>query len=209
VERRRQRQLKIKVRRIMIMKKHKHWLVLLILITGLISGCSLIDGQLDEANKLLNESNAATPKFNELITKSNDLFNDLMGEKWVNAQDAQAYKEQNKSKFDELISLREQVEKIGDEQTGKLEKASNLNISKQFKEYLNLLIQIDKKKKEQRSLMIPYIKTFLQTKDDAEINKLGEVRKKKEDVLAKESDELEKKLEQFKKDNPNFLESAK
>ena len=193
----------------MIMKKQTYWLVRLILITGLISGCSLIDGQLDEANKLLNESNAATPKFNELVTKSNDLFNDLMGEKWVNAKDTQAYKEQNKSKFDELISLREQAEKIGDEQTGKLEKASNLNISKEFKGYLNLLIQIDKKRKEQRSLMVPFIKTFLQTKDDAEIDKFGEERRKKEDVLSKEADELDKKLEQFKKDNPNFLETAK
>jgi len=193
----------------MTMKKHKHWLVLLILIIGLISGCSVIDGQLDEANKLLAESNAATPKFNELLTKSNDLFNDLMGDNWVNAKDTQAYKEQNKSKFDELISLREQVEKIGDEQTDKLEKASKLNISKEFKEYLILLIQIDRKKKEERSLMVPYIKTFLQTKDVAEINKLGEERKKKEDILSKEADELDKKLEQFKKDNPNLLDAAK
>ena len=193
----------------MTMKKHKHWLVLLILIIGLISGCSVIDGQLDEANKLLAESNAATPKFNELLTKSNDLFNDLMGDNWVNAKDTQAYKEQNKSKFDELISLREQVEKIGDEQTDKLEKASKLNISKEFKEYLILLIQIDRKKKEERSLMVPYIKTFLQTKDVVQVNKLGEEREKKEEILTKEADELGKKLEQFKKDNPNLLDAAK
>ena len=191
------------------MKKHKQWLTLMILIIGLSSGCSLIDGQLDEANKLVAESDAANPKFNELFTKSNDLFNDLMGDNWVKAKDTQAYKEQNKSKFDELISLREQVEKIGDEQTGKLEKASNLNISKEFKEYLNLLIQIDKKRKEKRSLMVPFIKTFLQTKDVAEMNKLGEERSKKEDILSKEADELDKKLEQFKKDNPNLLEAAK
>ena len=57
--------------------------------------------------------------------------------------------------------------------------------------------------------MVPFIKTFLQTKDDAEINKFGEERRKKEDVLSKEADELDKKLEQFKKDNPNFLETAK
>ncbi len=111
------------------MKKHKQWLTLMILIIGLSSGCSLIDGQLDEANKLVAESDAANPKFNELFTKSNDLFNDLMGDNWVKAKDTQAYKEQNKSKFDELISLREQVEKIGDEQTGKLEKASDLSYS--------------------------------------------------------------------------------
>ncbi len=180
-----------------------------ILMIGLSSACSLIDGQLDEANKLLDESNATTPKFNEILNKSNDLFNELLGDNWVKAKDAQAYKDQNKSKFDELISLREQLEKIGDEQKGKLEKASKLNVSKEFKEYLSLLIQIDQKDKEKRSLMVPYIKTFLQTKDADELNKLGEERTKKEDVLSKESDELNKKLEQFKRDNPNLLNDAK
>lgn len=191
------------------MKKHKQWLAFLILIIGLSSGCGLIDGELDEANKLVAESNATTPKFNEVLTKSNDLFNELLGDNWVNAKDAEAYKEQNKSRFDDLLSLREQLEKLSNEQTDKLEKASKLNISKEFKEYLSLLIQIEKKRKEHRDFMAPYIKTFLQTKDINEINKLGEERRKKEEVLTKEADELDKKLEQFKKDNPYLLEAAK
>lgn len=117
----------------MTMKKHKQWLVLVILIIGLSSACSLMDGQLDEANKLVDESNAMTPKYNEILNKSNDLFNELLGDNWVKAEDAQAYKDQNKAKFDELISLREQLEKTSDEQTDKLEKASKLNVPKNSK----------------------------------------------------------------------------
>lgn len=57
--------------------------------------------------------------------------------------------------------------------------------------------------------MVPFIKTFLQTKDVDEMNKLSDERAKKDEVLSKESEELDKKLEQFKKDNPNLLNDDK
>ncbi len=187
----------------MLMKKNTVWLVWMLLI-GLSLACGLGD-QTDEANKLVDEANAIIEKNNELIDKSNKLFDELMGDNLTKVKDIEAYKEKNKSKFDELISLKEQIEKSGAESTDKFEQASKLKVSKEFKEYLRIKIQELNKRNDANKLVAPFVKAFLQTKDVDKINKQIEDYEKEFADIARETDELMKKGEQFEKDNPDTI----
>lgn len=187
----------------MLLKKNNAWLVLVLLI-GLSLACGLND-QSDEANKLVDEANAIIEKNNVLVDKSNKLFTELMGDNLTKVKDIEAYKEKNKSKFDELISLKEQIEKSGAESTDKFEQASKLKVSKEYKEYLDIKIQELKKRADAHKLIAPFVKAFLQTKDVEKINKQIEDYEKESAAIAKEADDLLKKVEQFEKDNADTI----
>jgi hypothetical protein len=189
----------------MLMKKNSAWLVLMLFI-GLSLACGL-DDQTDEANKLVDEANAIIEKDNELIVESNELFNELMGDNLTMVKDIEAYKNKNKSKFDELISFNERIEKLEVESINKFEQASKLKVSKEFKEYLAIKIQELKKRNDANKLVTPFVKEFLQTKDADKINKQIEDYDKKSADTAGEADELLKKAEQFVKDNPNTIKN--
>jgi ribosomal protein L7/L12 len=189
----------------MLMKKSNAWLILILLI-GLGLACD-INNQTDKANKLVDEANAIIEKNNEPSGKSTDLYNELMDDyNLTKTKDIEAYKEKNKSKFDELIRLREQSEKLRVESIDKFEQASKLKVSKEYKEYLGIKIQELKKLNDAGNLMTTFIKAFLQTKEVDKINKQLEDYEKKSDDTAREADELSKKVEQFEKDNPNIFE---
>lgn len=176
------------------------------LLIGLSLACGLGD-QSDEANKLVNEANAIIEKNNELTLKSNSLFAELMGDNLSKVNDIEAYKKENKLKFDELISLSEQIEKLGAESIGKFEQASQLKVSKEYKEYLNIKIQELKKRTDRDKLNAPFVKAFLQTKDVDKINKQIEDYEKQSTDTTKEADEWLKKAEQFEKDNPGSIKN--
>lgn len=167
--------------------------------------CSL-DDQTTEANKLVDEANIVVRKNNEVSGKATDLFNELMGENISKSKSADDYREKNKSKFDELVSLSEQSDKLGAESVDKFEQASKMKISEEFKEYLEHQNQGLRKVNETRNLMTVYAKEFLQTKDADKINKqLNDYEKKRTDA-EKETDELTKKIAQFEKDHPALFQ---
>ena len=185
------------------MKKNTVWLVWMLLI-GLSLACGLGD-QTDEANKLVDEANAIIEKENELVIKSNELFTELMGDNLTKVKDIEAYKEKNKSKFDELISLKEQIARLEVESIDKFEQASKLKVSEEYKEYLGIKIQELKKRADANKLIAPFVKAFLQTKDVDKIDKQIEDFDRKSADTIKEADELLKKAEQFAKDNPGLI----
>ncbi len=178
--------------------------IMMLLIFGL-KACD--NAQIDEANKLVDEANVITEKKNELLAKSNELFSELLGDNLTKVEDIKAYKEKNKSKFDEIINLTGQIERLGAESIDKYEQASKLKLPEKYKEYLGIKIQEIKKRTDANKLVVPFIKEFLQTNDVDKINKLIDDFDKQNTDVTKEIDELSEKAEQFVKDNPKVFEN--
>jgi len=177
---------------------------MMLLIFGL-KACD--NAQIDEANKLNDEAGVILEKENDLADKSNQLLDELLGDNLTKVEDVKAYKEKNKSKFDELISLIGQVERLGAESTDKYEQASKLKVSEKYKEYLGIKIQEIKKRTDAHKLVVPFIKEFLQTNDVDKINKLMEDFNQQTADIAKEADKLSEKARQLAKDNPNVIKN--
>ncbi len=179
--------------------------IMMLLIFGL-KACGLGE-QTDEANKLKDEVNVLIKKHSELAVKAGELFDDLLGDNLTKVKDIKAYKEKNKSKFDELISLIGQVERLGAELTDKFEQASKLKLPEKYKEYLGIKIQESKKRADGHKFTISFTKEFLQTNDVDKINKLMEDFNQQTADIAKEADKLSEKARQLAKDNPNVIKN--
>lgn len=173
---------------------------------GLSLGCGL-GGQIDEANKLVDEANAIIKVYNEDSVKSGKMVVDLLGENLKKADDLEEYKKTNKSKFDELVSLSEKLEKSGADATGKFDQASKLKLDDKFKEYLTLKVQEMNKRGEIDKQTTTFVKAFLDAKDFEKVDSLiGDYNKKSADTQ-KAADDLMNKANQITKDNPSVFKT--
>jgi len=179
--------------------------IMMLLIFGL-KACGLSE-QTDEANKLNDEAGVILEKENDLTDKSNELLDELLGDNLTKAEDYKAYKEKNKSKFDELISLSGQIERLAAESMDKYEQVLKLKLPEKYKEYTSIKIQEFKKRADLHKLIAPFIKEFLQTNDIDKINKLIEDFNKQSADMLEEADKLSEKAGQFAKDNPNVFKN--
>ena len=161
--------------------------------------------QTAEANKLVNEANVQIGKYNELAPKINTLFKELFGTGNKDAEEIEAFKKDNKAKFDELLSLGEQSSKAATDAADKFEPATKFKLNDKYKEYLNLKVQEWRKRAENEKLLAPFIKSYLESKDVDKINTLIDDYNKKNAAVVKESEEIEKKGDQIQKDNPGML----
>ena len=186
-----------------MLRKNIIWLIML---TALSLGCSLND-QSDEANKLVDEANVIIEKYNTGTEKLDALFNELFGDNLTQVEDFKAYKEKNKSKFDEVISLSEQIEKMGIEIINKFEQASELKLSEKYKEYLKLRIREIKKRTDAYKLHAPFVEKILQTNDVDKINRQIEDYNNQIAEITKEIDALAEKARQIAKDNPDEIKN--
>ena len=173
--------------------------IMMLLIFGL-KACD--NAQIDEANKLNDEAGVILEKENDLADKSNELLDELLGDNLTKVEDFRAYKEKNKSKFDEVISLTGQIEKLKAESMDKYEQILKLKLPEKYKEYLGIKIQEFKKRDDANKLVVPLIKEFLQTNDIDKINKLIEDFNRQTADIAQEANKLSEKAGQFAKDNP-------
>jgi predicted house-cleaning noncanonical NTP pyrophosphatase (MazG superfamily) len=135
------------------------------------------------------------------------LLDELLGDNLTKAEDYKAYKEKNKSKFDELISLSGQIERLAAESMDKYEQVLKLKLPEKYKEYTSIKIQEFKKRADLHKLIAPFIKEFLQTNDIDKINKLIEDFNKQSADMLEEADKLSEKAGQFAKDNPNVFKN--
>jgi hypothetical protein len=178
--------------------------IMMLLIFGL-KACD--NAQIDEANKLNDEAGVILEKENDLTNKSIELLDELLGDNLTKAEDYKAYKEKNKSKFDELISLSGQIERLAAESMDKYEQVLKLKLPEKYKEYTSIKIQEFKKRADLHKLIAPFIKEFLQTNDIDKINKLIEDFNKQSADMLEEADKLSEKAGQFAKDNPNVFKN--
>jgi len=190
-------------------KKNKTWLVLMVLIGLSLAGD--INAQMVKANKLLDEPNVITKKQNELIVKATELFNELFHDNLAKAEDIEtyedvkAYKEKNKSKFDELISFYGQIERLAAESIDKYEQILKLKLPEKYKEYMDIKIQEFKKRADGHKLVAPFIKEFLQTNDVDKLIKVMEDFNRQTADIIKEAAKLSEKAGQIAKDNPKVI----
>ncbi len=188
------------------MQKSYKLLILICLVFCFNVACGL-DEETQKANKLVEDGNALLKKHSEVAIKSNSLFLELFGEKITKVEDFDAYKEENKAKFDEIIKLNNEADKLGLETINKFDQATKLKLDEKFKSHLVFRVQEFRKRNEADKLVSPLVKYFLDSKDVEKFNtEIGEYNKKS-DVLVKEADELSKKAEQVVKDNPTIFES--
>ena len=161
--------------------------------------------QTDEANKLNDEAGVILEKENDLTYKSNELLDELLGDNLTKAEDYKAYKEKNKSKFDELISLSGQIERLAAESMDKYEQVLKLKLPEKYKEYTSIKIQEFKKRADGHKLVAPFIKEFLQTNDVDKLIKVMEDFNRQTADIAKEAAKLSEKAGQIAKDNPKLI----
>jgi hypothetical protein len=187
----------------MFRRKSNLWLAILISAVGLSLACD--GGQLDEANKLVNEANAVITKNNELVPKVNALTNELFGEGMTKAEDLDKYKADNKAKFDELIKMNEDLAKGREESAAKFEQVSKMKVDDKFKEYTSLKSQELKKGAEIDKAEVAFVKAFLAESDAEKANELVADTNKKSAEMKKVADELRDKAEKIVKDNPTIF----
>lgn len=180
------------------------WLILLMII-GFGSACELLLDQTDEANKFVDEANVIIKKYNDDTLKSEKLFKELLGEDLMTVGNFEVYKKENKEKFDELLSLSEQMEKSALEVSGKFEQAAKLKVDPKYKEYLEVKLQEFAKRIAAEKLTAPFIKSFLEAKEVKKIDEIIEDFNKKAVDLNKEATALESKADQIVKENPNKI----
>jgi hypothetical protein len=186
----------------MLRNKSNFWMVILLAVVSFGIAC---DGQLDEANKLVNEANALITKSNEATNKANALTTELLGNNLAQVEDLEKHKADNKAKFDELIKLNAEAEKGKAEASAKFEQVSKMNVDAKFKEYNSLKAQEMKKAAEIDKADGDFVKAFLAEKDDEKMMGLITDSNKKSADMKKESDDLKAKAEKIVKDNPNIF----
>lgn len=187
----------------MFRKQSRIWAVVL---AGIVSlGLACDSAQIDEANKLVDEGNVIINKTNELVTKQEALIKDLLGENMLQAEDLEKYKNDNKTKFDELIGLCDQAEKGGNDAAAKFEQASKVKVGEKFQEYAGLKGQELKKRAEIDKATGVFVKAFLAEKDPEKADSLITDYNKKSEDMRKEADGLMTKADQIVKDNPTVF----
>ena len=158
------------------------------------------NGQIKQANQLVDEANVSIKRSNEASAKSTGLIKEVFSD-LSKVEDFAEYKNANKAKIDELMQLLESSAKDLGDAGAKFEAASKLNVSANFKEYLSLKGQEIKKRSEHDKATTDFVKAFLAENDSGKINlMIGDFKLKSEDIN-READDLMKKAEQVVKDN--------
>ncbi|MBS1793507.1 MAG: hypothetical protein JSS81_06615 [Acidobacteria bacterium] len=188
----------------MFIKKIAIYGLVLAAACGLLAACG---GQTDEANKFINEANAALDKSKPATEKADTMINELMGPNMVKAEDIEQYKTDNKAKFDEVAGLYEESGKGMSEAVAKFEQAGKLKIDDKFKEYVNLKAQEFRKRADRQKAMATYIKAFLAEKDAAKSDQMVGDNNTKDAAALKEANELGAKAEKIVKDNPSIFKN--
>lgn len=187
-----------------MLKTKNIWLGLLLVAISLSWACDAATG---EANKLVDEGNALIKKNNEMTAKSSALIAELLGDKMTKAEDLEKYKADNKAKFDELVTLCDQLEKGQNEAAAKFEQASaKLKAGDKFQEYTSVKAQEFKKRAEWDKATGTFVKAFLAEKDAEKADALVGGFNKTQDTMKKEADGLMEKAEKIVKDNPTMFE---
>ncbi len=165
-----------------------------------------VESGAEEANKLVREGNAFMEKANQSLNKAEALSNELLGsESLKKVQDVEEYKAANKTKFDELIKLREESAKGYEEAAAKFEQISKLSVDGKFKEYAGLLAQQGKKLAEINKADAALDKAYLAEEDTSKHSSMFEEFNKKDAQMRKELSELKEKTTKFKNDNPEIF----
>jgi hypothetical protein len=187
------------------MSKNIFGTVILLLI-GLIIGCNYAD-QTVEANLLINEAKQFSDNAGKTDSEFAGLMNRILCLDTQNTENMQVYRTNNKSKFDELINLGEQLNKNRGETVSKLEQASKLNLNGKFKNYLELKVKENRKLAEIDKLKLTFAEEFFKAQTGDDFNKTARnYRLQNFEDSENEATDFSNKAEQIVKENPNVFQ---
>ncbi len=161
--------------------------------------------QADEANKINVETNALINKYNANNDKKVDLYNKLLGSDLNGVTDIKAYQEKNSAEFDELEKSIEGQLKLSKETVEQYSPIIKLDVPDAYKEYAKANLAVHDKRIEVDQSMLDFVKSFIETDDIDELNKMIEDRNTEMGKLDKEMEDLEAKVAQIEKDNPDDI----
>ncbi len=176
-------------------------LIALAVLLAFVLACNS-SNDLEQANKLVSEGNAAIDEGNKLATdasaKNDKLFDGM-------TDDFEADKERLAPTAKEAVDgMTKSAEKYRDA-SKKFDEASKLKVDDKFKEYLSLKSQEFSKRAEQMDVAKGNAQAVLDSSDKASvIAKIGE-NKTRLEKLNKESDDLQAKADKIRADNKDKI----
>ncbi len=177
-----------------------------LLLIGLIIGCNYAD-QTVEANLLINEAKQFSDNAGKTDSEFTGLMNRILSLDVQNTENTELYRKNNKSKFDELINLGEQLNKNRGETVLKLEQAAKLNLNAKFKDYLELKVIENKHLAEIDKLKLNFAKQFLKAETNNDFMKtVRNYRLQNFEDSENEATDFSNKAEQIVKENPNVFQ---
>jgi len=174
-------------------------LVALFLLLAAVSACRT-GKETDNANKLVDEGNAAVQEAKKHITEAEQLKQKMLSTDVSHLNEA-------RSTAKEAIAAYESAEAKCKEAAAKYDEASRLKLNDKFKEYLVLKV----KEYNKRAELVQTAKGVPQALIDSEsrqgwINKANSVNAKV-DQLSKEADDIASQADKIQKDNPDIFKS--
>jgi hypothetical protein len=178
----------------------------ILLLIGLIIGCNS-GNQTDEANLLINAAKQFSDNAGKTDSEFTGLMNRILSLDLQNTENIQLYRQNNKSKFDELINLGEQLNKNRGETVSKLEQAAKLNLNNKFKNYLELKVKENRKLAEIDKLKLNFAKEIFKAQTGDDFKKvMRNYRLQKFEDAENEATDFSNKAEQIVKENPNVFQ---
>ncbi len=176
------------------------------LLIGLIIGCNYAD-QTTEANLLINEAKQFSDNAGKTDGEFAGLMSRILSLDLQNTENKELYRQNNKSKFDELINLGEQLNKNRGETVSKLEQAAKLNVNGKFKDYLELKVKENRKLAEIDKLKLTAAKEFLNEETNNDFKKaVRNYRLQNFEDSENKATDFSNKADQIVKENPNVFQ---
>ena len=183
-----------------MIRKNLNALIAVSLLIVVVLACSSGGNDVEKANKLVDEGNAAVQDAKKSITEAEDLKQKMLHTDVSQLAEARATAK-------EAITAYEKAEAKCKEAAAKYDEASRMKLNDKFKEYLALKV----KEYNKRGEMVATAKGVPQALIDSEsregwIKKANDVNDKV-DKLRQEADDIAAQADKIQKDNPDIFKS--
>ncbi len=159
--------------------------------------------QTEEANKLIDDGNAAVTEGNKLLleasTKNDKIFDSVSTDQYIEERDS------FKSTAQEAADGFEKSAAKYREASAKFDQASKLKIHEKLKEYLTAKSQEFAKRAEQADVAKGNPKAFVESSDAVALSKKINENKERVEKLEKEASELAEKSSKIQQENKNIF----
>jgi len=185
------------------MKTNRHMhrsIVAALLFLGVVLACGNTD-ETEQANKLVNEGNAAITEGKKHATDADEKKNKMLQTNISQLGEARTLANESIREYDQAIAKAKEA-------AGKFDAASKLKVNDKYKEYLALKT----KEYNKRAELIETLKSIPQALIDSQnrqsfISRANEATQKAERI-SKEADDLESQADKIQNDNPSTIKKS-
>jgi hypothetical protein len=179
--------------------------VLLLLVFAL--GCSLLSGDTDKANKLVDEANSAIQDANKIALDAEPKYTEAFSDK--NLGEFPGNRDKLKGQVQETIDLLGKAAARYRDAAGKFDEARKLNVDEKFKEYLDMYGQANRKQAEKLDVAKESAQAFLDPSitDNVTLSKKLQSYGERIQKLLQEATDFESKAKKIREDNKDKFKS--